>query len=229
MRITFLLAWIFAGLLASAQGTISGTVRDSATAKPVDKLMVTLQGTGNRQTTTDSLGRFMLTDLPFGKHTLVLSGVGFQQRFLPVSLTSEHKTLVINTTLAPGNSRLQNITVTANKALVEDKGDRLVYNAAADISNSDGTAADVLRKVPSLTVDLEGNIQMRGNGNIKVLVNGKPSAMMARNLADALRQMPASNIKSVEVITSPERTETLKSIVAKFEAIEAALKRLPAP
>jgi outer membrane receptor for ferrienterochelin and colicin len=194
---------VLASLVANAQGTITGTLLDSATAKPIDKLTVTLQGASSRQTTTDSLGRFILGDVPFGQYTLALSAVGYQQKTVPVTLSAANSAITLNTALTPDNSRLQNITVTANKALVEDKGDRLVYNAAADISNSGGTAADVLRKVPSLTVDLEGNIQMRGNGNIKVLVNGKPSAMMARNLADALRQMPANVIKSVEVITSP--------------------------
>ncbi|HRP37385.1 MAG TPA: TonB-dependent receptor plug domain-containing protein, partial [Candidatus Dojkabacteria bacterium] len=76
-------------------------------------------------------------------------------------------------------------------------------NADKDISNAGTTAADVLRKVPTLTVDLNGTVQMRGSTNIKVLINGKSSAIMARNPADALRQMPGDIIKSVEVITSP--------------------------
>jgi outer membrane receptor for ferrienterochelin and colicin len=194
---------ILAGFAASAQGKISGTVTDSATAKPIDKLTVTLQGASTIQTTTDSLGVFTFNDVPYGTYTLELSAVGYKVKTLPLTLSQEKQFVRINTTLTPDNTSLQNLTITANRALVEDKGDRLVYNAAADISNTGGTAADVLRKVPSVTVDLEGNIQLRGNGNIRVLVNGKPSAMMARNLADALRQMPANIIKSVEVITSP--------------------------
>ncbi len=67
-----------------------------------------------------------------------------------------------------------------------------MYNAEKDISNAGGTAANVFRKVPTLSVDMDGNVQIWGNGNIKVLINEKPSAMMARNLADALRQLPVN-------------------------------------
>jgi outer membrane receptor protein involved in Fe transport len=203
MRTTFLLFTFLACFAASGQGKITGTLTDSATAKPIAKLTVTLQGARTQQTVTDSLGIFTINGLSFGNYTLQLSAVGYQPKTLPVSLSQEKQSVTVNTSLTQDNTSLKAVTITANRALVEDKGDRLVYNAAADISNTGGTAADVLRKVPAVTVDLEGNVQLRGNGNIRVLVNGKPSAMMARNLADALRQMPANVIKTVEVITSP--------------------------
>jgi outer membrane receptor protein involved in Fe transport len=193
-------------VVLAQQVKITGTVTDSATTKPVNKLTVSLLS-GNevqRSTITDSTGIFSIENIATGKYTIELSGVGYSSKTLAVTLTENKPLLHLGTiALSSDNKQLQNITVTAQKALVEDKGDRLVYNAAADISNTGGTAADVLRKVPTLSVDLNGNVQMRGNSNIKVLVNGKPSAMMARNLADALRQMPANVIKTIEVITSP--------------------------
>ncbi len=187
-------------------GTITGSVLDSVTTKPVPYATVALM-TGTKLvtgTTTDGTGSFVLPTLPLGQYTLTITFVGYRTKTLPITLTTDAPKLVLTSIkLAPEGKNLSEVTVTGQKALVEDKGDRLVYNAEKDISNAGGTAADVLRKVPMLSVDVSGNVQLRGSSNIKVLINGKPSAMMARNLADALRQMPANSIKSVEVITSP--------------------------
>ncbi|GAB4044004.1 TonB-dependent receptor [Spirosoma litoris] len=187
-------------------GKLTGSLTDSTTTKAVPFATVALMDgtkliTG---TTSDGAGTFLLSNLPLGSYRVVVSFVGYRTKSLPISLTTENPSVQLGSILIAAEGKtLGEVTVAGQKAIVEDKGDRLVYNAEKDISNAGGTAADVLRKVPTLSVDLDGNVQMRGNGNIKVLINGKPSAMMARNLADALRQMPANVIKSIEVITSP--------------------------
>ncbi|MEZ0485224.1 TonB-dependent receptor domain-containing protein [Fibrella aquatica] len=186
--------------------TVSGSLIDSATTKSVPFATVALRNgtalvTGS---TTDSSGTFRLATMAPGSYTLTYSSIGYQPKNQPITVTADQPMLNLGAIrLRPDSRTLGELTVTAQKSLIEEKGDRLVYNAEKDISNVGGSAADVLRKVPSLSLDLDGNIQMRGNSNIRVLINGKPSAMMARNLADALRQMPADNIKSIEVITSP--------------------------
>lgn len=185
---------------------VTGAVIDSASTKGVPYATVILLKNQKKiaTTTTDTSGKFELKSILPGQYTAELSSVGYKVKLVSVSVTQnkvEQNIGVFSLSLQKG--AVGAVTVTSQKALIEDKGDRLVYNAEKDISNAGGTAADVLRKVPSLTVDLDGNVQMRGNSNIKVLINGKPSAMMARNLADALKQMPANSIKSIEVITSP--------------------------
>lgn len=187
-------------------GKISGVLTDSTTNAAVPYATVALMEGQKviKGTTTEETGKFILTDLPTGSFSLTVSFIGYRSLTIPVTLTTQKNNLDLGTVKIPVESKiLEAVTVKGEKPLIEDKGDRLVYNAESDISNAGGTAADVLRKVPGVTVDLSGNVQMRGNSNIKVLINGKPSTMMARNLADALRQMPANLIKSVEVINSP--------------------------
>ncbi|OZI08826.1 TonB-dependent receptor [Siphonobacter sp. BAB-5385] len=209
LTIATLALWLGQALSQSSHshpGTLSGTLLDSTTRQAIPFANIALyeQSRLISGTTTDGVGTFKITNVPLGTYTLTVTSVGYRKHSQSIRLTAQHPHLTgASLNLIPENRTLNEVTVSAQKALIEDKGDRLVYNAEKDISNAGGSAADVLRKVPSLSVDLDGTVQMRGNSNIRVLINGKPSAMMARNLADALRQMPADNIRSVEVITSP--------------------------
>ena len=101
------------------------------------------------------------------------------------------------------SEKILGVDVKVSGPLIENKVDRLVYNAAQDITSKGGSASDLLAKVPMVEVDMDGNVSIRGSRNLKVLINGRPSGMMAGNVADALRSLPADGIEKVEVITNP--------------------------
>jgi outer membrane receptor protein involved in Fe transport len=187
-------------------GRLTGTVLDAATKKPVEFATVALLPlTGDTPidgTVADEKGRFNLRGLAPGTYRLQLSFLGYAALTRDVTVTSGATDLG-TLTLAATAQQLGDVTVTGEKETVEVKPDRIVYNADRDLTNKGGVAADVLRKVPLLNVDLDGNVQLRGSSNIRVLINNKPSSILAGNLADALKQLPADQIASVEVITTP--------------------------
>lgn len=98
---------------------------------------------------------------------------------------------------------IQEVVINGKKTIVENKVDKIVYNVANDITSQSGAAIDVLRKVPQVTVDADGNVELQGNPNVRFLINGKPSSIFGNSLADALASIPASQIKSIEAVTSP--------------------------
>ncbi len=98
---------------------------------------------------------------------------------------------------------LDAVEVIAEKTTVEIRLDKKIYNVGKDLTVSGGTVSDVLDNVPSVSVDIEGNVALRGNNNVRILINGKPSGLVGLNSTDALRQLPAEAIEKVEVITSP--------------------------
>jgi outer membrane receptor protein involved in Fe transport len=188
---------------------IKGTIIDGTDDKtPVEFATIALYNKATNKVidgaTTDSKGDFTINNVANGNYKIVISFVGFIDKTIENVTIDKGKDLNLGTIkLISSNKTLDEVTVTSQKSLIEEKVDRTIYNAEKDISSKGGDAADVLRKVPLLSVDLEGNVAIRGSTNIKVLINNKPSTIMASSVADALKQIPADMIKTVEVITSP--------------------------
>lgn len=194
---------------APATGTarLAGQVLDSLTAQPVPFATVALlPATGTvplAGAVADEEGRFQLRGLPAGPARLRLSFLGYRAREIAVAPAARTLTELGALPLTPLVRQLAEVTVTGERDLVENRPDRTVYNAEKDPANRGGSAADVLRRVPQLSVDPNGNVQLRGSGSVQVLINGRPSGLVAAGVADAIRQLPAGQIKAVEVITSP--------------------------
>jgi outer membrane receptor protein involved in Fe transport len=208
-------------LLASAQpaptlaspatpgtGKLTGTVVDAA-GQPIAFATVALLNATTSQpvdgTTCDQAGAFALAHLAAGRYTLRVSFIGYQAlEKTGLAITSASEALGLPPlVLVAAPAQLGEVVVQGRRSLVEEKVDRTVYNAEQDHTSQGGDATDVLRRVPLLSVDLDGNVRLRGSTNLRVLVNNKPSTMTASSIADALKQLPADQIKAVEVITSP--------------------------
>ncbi|MES2733979.1 MAG: TonB-dependent receptor [Bacteroidota bacterium] len=190
-------------------GKISGTVVDSTNQQAVPFATVALIDMASNKpidgTICDEKGKFTLSKIPAGSYKLSFTFIGYKT-VEKTSIAVADKGTDINlgqVLIASETKRLKEVTVTAQKSLIEEKVDRTVYNAEIDQTTKGGDATDVLKRVPMLSVDMDGNVSMRGSQNIKVLINNKPSTIVSSSIADALKQIPADQIKSVEVITSP--------------------------
>ncbi|WP_342087322.1 TonB-dependent receptor domain-containing protein [Dyadobacter sp. OTU695] len=197
----------FAQVPAQGNSKISGIVLDSAAAKGVEFASIALFNAADNKavdgTTADESGRFAIAKVAPGSYKLMISFIGYKDKAVSVKVENGKDVELGSIRLASSVQNLQEVTITGEKSLVEEKVDRLVFNAEKDITSKGGDASDLLRKVPMLSVDLDGNVSLRGSSNIRVLINNKPSTIIASNVADALKQIPADMIKSVEVITSP--------------------------
>ena len=187
---------------------LTGIVVDSTTGKPVEFASIALINTQTKKpvdgTVADDKGRFTLNKLPPGDFQLLISFVGYRNKAVASVKLDRRGDVTLGTVkLSPDVRTLKEVQVVGQQALVEEKVDRIVYNAEKDITAKGGDATDVMRKVPLLSVDLDGNVSLRGSSNVRVLINNKPSTIVASSVADALKQIPADMIKTVEVITSP--------------------------
>ncbi|WP_299682775.1 TonB-dependent receptor [uncultured Dokdonia sp.] len=207
--IAILLFFVIFSLQAqSPQGkeiTLSGKVQDKQGAVPLEYATITLINSRNPENVnggiTNTDGTFSIKTSA-GVYDIKIEYISFQ----PVILKAQK--LFKNTSLGTVNleidaATLEEVTVIAEKTTVEYKLDKQIYNIGKDLTVRGASVSDVLDNVPSVTVDVEGNVALRGNDDVRILINGKPSGLIGLSGTDALRQLPAESIERVEVITSP--------------------------
>ena len=190
------------------KGSISGKVKVTESKKPLEFATVSLTGKKSNKliegTITDVKGRFLFENIEVGEYLVTISFIGFDEKTLDVKTTNQKPdSRLKNILLSQSSEMLSEVTIEDEKAIYETRIDKIVYNAEHDLNDSENDATDVLRKAPLLSVDLDGNVSLRGSRNIKFLVNGKTSTFFSSDVATALQMIPADQIKTVEVITSP--------------------------
>jgi len=207
--ISFLLILFFSfpldSLAQSNRFTITGKVVDDELGAPLEYATVSITKPNDPNfidgVVTDLEGNFSIPVAP-GTYNIIVEYISFEtKRFNNRQVNADLNlgTIVLGMSAAS----LDEVVVRAETTEVEVRLDKKIYNIGKDLTTAGGTVADALNNVPSVTVDMDGAISLRGNQNVRILINGKPSAMAGYGSTDVLAQLPADAIERVEVITSP--------------------------
>lgn len=184
--------------------SISGKVLEKGSKVAIEYATVSFKNTTTKElfgAMTDATGTFTFEITP-GEYSGEIELMSYKKTIIAAKKYTENAFLGAFT-LEADISQLQDVVVIAEKSTVEIKLDKRVYNVGKDMMVKGGTVSDVLDNVPSVTVDTEGNVALRGNENVKILIDGKPSGLAGINVADALKLLPADAVEKVEVITNP--------------------------
>ena len=194
---------------AGGPGKITGRVVDSATKEALGYAAVAIMPRGTTNIAggviTDDNGRFTVENLPVGEYKVKVDFLGYKAKVVEgITLTAAKPSATTgDIKVASNSSSMKEVTVTGSRNFMENKLDKFVYNVEKDVTSQGGMATDVLKKLPQVSVDINGNVELLGTGNVRVFVNGKASSQFDNNLAEALQTIPANQIKAIEVITSP--------------------------
>lgn len=191
------------GLAAQTLGAVSGTLLERGKRQPLPFATVLLRRLPDSVVVataqTSASGSFALNKLPLGRYVLRAEALGYQTNSQPVALTSATPAVRLGEWLAtPAAVQLGGVVVRGEKAVMLDDLDKKVINVAKDLNSAGGTAADVLQKVPSVAVDENGQVSLRGNAGVTLYLDGQPAPSSLR-----LDQLPASRLESIEVIANP--------------------------
>lgn len=193
---------------STADIRLKGIVLDSISGQPLEFLTVNLLTETSELLKTEYTrqdGSFEFSTLKSQVYTLIVMGVGYAPKSVPVNLIQykDHNFKLSNVLMSPQSTHLNEVKVTAAKTIIKQEVDRISYDLQADPESKVYSVLEMMRKVPHLSLDANDNILLKGNTDFKILINGKPSSMVERSYKEILRSMPASSIEKIEVITTP--------------------------
>ena len=214
----------FAALMA--QGSVRGKIVDKATSEPIEfvNVVVTPKGSDSMAggAITDVDGVFRVEGLKYGSYVLTISYIGYQNATREFTLSASAKNANYRQiALEEDAQTLGEVEVTGIRSQMKFEIDKKVFNVDQAIAATGGSASDILQNIPSVEVDTEGTVSLRGSESVTVWINGKAQGLTADNQGDILEQMPAESIERIEVITnpsakySPEGTVGIINIVLK--------------
>ncbi|MFB6343900.1 TonB-dependent receptor domain-containing protein [Saccharicrinis sp. FJH62] len=186
-------------------GVLTGKIVDESNNQPIEYANVAIYNKNGELITggiTDANGNFSIKNLDPGEYYIEVKFIGFNEtrieNFVITTNSRRFNTGVIK--LTPSVSNLESVDVVAEKKAIQYKIDKKIVNPSQYLTSAGGSAVDILANTPSITVDVEGNVTLRGSSNFTVLIDGKPTPFEA---TDALEQVPASQIENIEIITNP--------------------------
>jgi len=206
MKLHMLFVLLFSGittLFAQNPGSISGKITDKTTGEPLPYVDIVIKDNGTavaNDVTTDA-GDFTIKNLALKNYTVEVVYMGYQTKVVNAALTDGSKNAALGTiTLTGATNEIEEVEIVKELTTVEQKIDRKVINVGRDLTTAGATASDIMNNIPSVNVDQDGNISLRGNQNVRILIDGRPTNIDAATL---LKQIPSTSIKKIELITNP--------------------------
>ena len=195
-----------------AIGIVQGTIVDSVTSKPIEYASVSLVELEHNELVTGGLsnkdGRLNITEIPLGKYAAVIEFIGYNKKEIsPIILYPgegggiRHDFGTVQLSVSAVN--MSEIEVIGDESTFIQTIDKKIFNVGRDLSSSGGTGSDVLRKIPSVDVDIDGVVSIAGDANVTILVDGKRSGRTGSGRRGEIENIAASMIEKVEVITNP--------------------------
>jgi outer membrane receptor protein involved in Fe transport len=190
-------------------GSVTGVVINQGVSHPLESVTVTLKKTADdalvQTTVTDSQGRFSLESIPAGDYRVSYGYIGSDSKETkPFRVEAQTKALDLGRLdIGEAVLQLEKLQVKGQQREFYNTIDRKVYNVGKEIQSATGSASDLLQNIPSVDVDIDGNVSLRGSDNVMILINGRTSALMGKSRAEVLQQLPADSIDKIEVITNP--------------------------
>ncbi len=214
---------------AVGSGSISGMVVDKQTQTPMEYANVVLYSAKDSTMVTGAItnakGAFSFSDVPFGRYFMKLIFLGYEERTLsPIMVNPKKIDVVLDPIeLEPDAQSIQEVEIAAQRSEVLFKLDKKVVTVGSNLNSTGGSAVDALENTPSVSVDVEGNVSLRGSSNFRVFIDGKPSPFSG---SDALEMIPVSTIDQIEIITNPsakydpEGTAGIINVITKKNSMD---------